>query len=149
MNEHGHEHTLGSSKELLKKYGFKITKQRLAVISAFTDGCHPLSPEEVYKKNNQKKVFDLATVYRTLAVFEKAGIVKRVDIRNGSAQYELVQSNHHHHHIVCTECGLVEGFELCNIAPVVKSVAKVSKKFSKISDHSLELFGLCNNCSKI
>lgn len=149
MHEHAHEHTQDSNKELLKKYGFKTTKQRLAVVSVFMDGCNPLSPEEVYKKVAKKDTLDLATVYRTLSAFEKAGILKRVDIRNGSAQYELVQgNNHHHHHIMCTSCGAIEGFAVCNIEPVLKSAAKVSKKFSNISDHSLELYGVCKGCDK-
>jgi Fur family ferric uptake transcriptional regulator len=73
--------------------------------------------------------------------------LKRVDLRKGSAYYEL-NSAHHHHHVVCTACGEIEGFELCGVEKLSKEVLAKSKKFKSVSAHSLELFGVCESCSK-
>ena len=88
-----------------------------------------------------------ATVYRTLSSFEEKGIIKRVDLRKDSLYYEL-SSAHHHHHIVCTGCGTIEDFESCQIEKVSDKVLSQSSKFSIIKEHSLELFGVCNTCTK-
>ena len=92
----------------------------------------------------KKSGMDLVTVYRTLASFEKAGIVKRVDLRADAVLYEL--NDEHHHHIVCTNCGTVEDFELCDMEALTKKIAQKSKHFKTIQEHTLELFGICTQC---
>ena len=135
----------------LKEHGLKATAPRLAVLEALggESGHAPRSAQDIHAalmKNAaaKKSGMDLVTVYRTLASFEKAGIVKRVDLRGDSVLYEL--NDEHHHHIVCTNCGTVEDFEMCDMEALTKKIAQKSKKFTTIREHTLELFGVCTQC---
>ena len=135
-------------KELLIEKGYKNTKARLVILEVFSKNHKPQSTEEIYKqirKTKEGKNINEATVYRTLADFTKNEILKRVDLRKDSVCYELVEKDHHHHHIVCTKCNKVEDFENKEIEKILINVVKKSN-FKKITEHSLELFGLCRTC---
>src|SRR5882724_1153047 len=97
-------------KSLLKEKGFKVTPGRLSILSILNKKHIPLSAEDIFKDLKGKKT-DYATVYRTLASFEKAGIIKRVDLHKDEVYFEIVGD--HHHHLVCTGCGTIEDFETC------------------------------------
>lgn len=131
---------------ILRKAGLKTTVPRLAILKVLEKDRLPVNAEHVHRKVGRLDVNE-ATVYRTLASFEKKGIVRRVDLRKDSAHYELASARHHHH-IVCTDCGTIEDFESCQIGKVSDRVLSQSSHFSVISEHALELFGLCNRCVK-
>jgi Fur family transcriptional regulator, ferric uptake regulator len=82
-----------------------------------------------------------------MSQFYDLGIIRRIDFREGFERFEF--QDHHHHHIVCTDCGQAEEFDLCEVEDISAHALKMSKKFKVIKDHSLELFGLCNKCSKV
>lgn len=143
--------------ETLKESGLKVTPTRLAILNVFSEGCKPVCAEDIYRRlvtdksgSNKKPgahaAANLVTVYRTLISFEMVGILSRVDLHKESAYYEL--ASHHHHHIVCTECGVVEGFDNCDVASISKKALRKSSKFSAIQQHSLEFFGVCKSCVK-
>jgi len=129
---------------LLKDKGLKVTHARLLIIDVFSDDCKPINAEHIFIKLKPKNI-NRVTIYRTLASFDKTEIIKKVDLRMDSTYYEL--AGNHHHHIVCTNCGKTEGFESCSIDQVSKMVLRKSPLFSTISQHSLELFGICKPCS--
>lgn len=131
---------------ILKKHDLKATAPRTALLSLLADKHAPMSAQDLHAKLPKTAPIDLVTVYRALESFQKAGIVKRVDLRTDSVLYEL--NDEHHHHIVCTECGLVEDFEMCDIELSVEKIARKSSGFASVRDHSLELFGVCNTCVK-
>ncbi len=140
---------------ILRSAGLKATPSRLALVAAFPKSCEPVNAEFLIKKISGKPSLsiDQATIYRNLAAFEKAHLIKRVDLHKDSAYYELSVAGghghaHHHHHMVCTACGLIEGFEACTVESITRSALSHSSKFKIIQDHSLELFGICNSCSK-
>jgi Fur family ferric uptake transcriptional regulator len=128
---------------ILKDHKLKVTPARIHILELFSEHCKPMNVEDIAKKLHGA---DVVTVYRTLQTFEKLKIVQQVDLRKGSVFYEL--TDHHHHHIVCTDCGKVEEFELCVVPEIEKSILKKSKSFKHISEHSLELFGVCKACVK-
>lgn len=130
---------------VLKRAGLKVTPARKAVLEAFSSDCKPINAESIHEKLKVKGS-NLVTVYRTLASLEASGILKRVDLRKGSAYYEL--ADHHHHHIICTGCGKTDSFEACDIETISKDVLRKSSLFKTISEHSLELYGMCKSCSK-
>lgn len=129
---------------VLKTSGFKTTPIRLAILEVFSHDCKPINAEYIHQKLKKQKV-NIVTIYRTLTSFENAGILKRVYLQKDSVYYEM--SGHHHHHIVCTDCGLVEGFDDCDLDNLSKKVLKSSDKFNTITKHSLELFGQCKKCN--
>jgi len=131
---------------ILKKADLKITPGRLLILEVFSLClCKPINAEDIHKKLKGKNM-NLVTIYRTLSSLEKSGILKRVDLRKGSVYYEM--TDHHHHHIVCTHCGKMESFEMCDVEKISDKVLQKSPLFKSIDQHSLELFGLCKSCSK-
>ncbi|MEY2664780.1 MAG: hypothetical protein RIT04_588 [Candidatus Parcubacteria bacterium] len=144
-----------NSAQTLKESGFKVTPARQAILSVFAEQHEPIDAEFIFKyiqraeKNTTRtgaaKDINLVTIYRTLTSLEKAGIVKRVDLRKGSISYELADT--HHHHIVCTSCGCIEDFDMCEVEGVARAVLKNSKNFIQVSQHSFELFGTCKKCA--
>ena len=134
--------------DLLETKNLKKTSIRIAVLDIFNRTKIPLDAKGLWEKLKKEKTLKNAnevTVYRTLAVFEEEGILKRVDLRKDSVYFEL--KTEHHHHIVCTNCDMVEDFENLEIEKVLGRIAAKSSKFINIKDHSLELFGLCKTCS--
>jgi Fe2+ or Zn2+ uptake regulation protein len=131
--------------KILKEKALKVTKPRLLILSVCASANGPLCAEDIHIKLQHEKI-NLTTVYRTLHSLEKADVLKRVDLHTDSVLYEL--PTHHHHHIVCTLCGLIEAFDECGMDSLVGNVVNDSKKFSTVQDHSLELFGICNACSR-
>jgi Fe2+ or Zn2+ uptake regulation protein len=129
----------------LKQAGLKVTPARLAILRVFSKACQPLSAEEIHRRTSGRRI-NLVTVYRTLASLEQSGLLRRVDLHTGPVHYELAA--HHHHHIVCTGCGEIEGFDFCDIGSLSRKALAHSAKFKLISQHSLELFGLCQSCVK-
>lgn len=128
--------------QLLKSKGYKITPARLAILETIRKAGSPQSAEDLSKKLRN---IDPVTVYRNLAILTKSGLLRQVDLRKDSLYFELADS--HHHHIVCTSCEKIEDFENKEIENMLNKIMKKSEKFIKITDHSLELFGVCKKCS--
>ncbi len=137
-------------KEQMKSKGYKLTPQRRAVLDVVieSEGKH-LSTEEVYdivKKDCPE--IGLATVYRTLQLLEKIGVVCKLNFDDGCNRYELVQADHphQHHHLICNICGVVEEVEDVLLESLEN---KVETKYSfKITNHDVKFYGICKKCSE-
>lgn len=137
-------------KEELKKEGYKLTPQRRAIVDTIVDneGKH-LTAEEIY--DEVKKVcpeIGLATVYRTILLLEKVGVVSRLYLNDGCSRYELVHSDetHRHHHLICEVCNKIIEVEddlLDNLE------GSIEKDYGfKILDHVVKFYGVCSDCQK-
>jgi Fur family ferric uptake transcriptional regulator len=105
---------------------------------------HHLSAEDIYRLLVEaKEEIGLATVYRVLAQFEAAGLIKRRHFESGQSVFELNHGDHHDH-LVCIECGRVEEFVDQAIEQRQAEIAK-SAGFSMI-EHSLNIYGICKSC---
>lgn len=133
--------------DLLKSLKLKATAARIAVIEVLSSSEKPLSVEMIAHAIKSKKI-NQVTIYRTIESLLKVDVISRVDLRQESVFYEFNNHHGHHHHIVCTECGIIEDFESCQIESLSAKILSQSKRFKTIKDHSFELFGLCNSCSK-
>ncbi len=129
---------------VLQKAGLKITPARREILAYIIELHTPCGAQDIARALKKKDI-DLVTIYRTLLSFEKAGIVRRVDLRTDAVVYEVATT--HHHHIVCTSCGMVEDFTDCDVSIRMKKIIRASKKFTSIQDHSFELFGTCGMCT--
>ena len=78
------------------------------------------------------------------AALEGAGIVRRCDFGDGIYRYEYNIGEMHHHHIVCRSCHKVEVLDFC-VVDVLERMAK-KRGYTRLT-HTLELFGLCPDCS--
>lgn len=88
---------------------------------------------------------DRASIYRTVALFEKLGIVQRLQI-GWKYKLELTDSFiHHHHHLSCSQCGKIVALpENADLEAALLALA-TSRGFSA-QDHQLEIRGLCGDC---
>lgn len=125
--------------QLCHEKGMRMTDQRRVVarvLSSSTD--HP-DVEEVHRR---ALVLDphisIATIYRTVRLFEEAGILDRHDFRKGRARYELV-SEGHHYHLINLETGEILEFQNTEIEQLQQQIAK--QLGFKLVDHRMELYG--------
>lgn len=132
----------------LKDAGLKITMPRVKVLQILEQSPdHHLSAENVYKALlDMGEDVGLATVYRVLTQFETAGLVSRHNFEGGHSVFELSQKEHHDH-LVCVKCGRVEEFMDELIEQRQQIIA--SKANFKMTDHSLNIYGLCPDCQSI
>lgn len=133
--------------EELKKAGLKVTLPRIKILQLLeTSKKRHISAEDIYKSLvAQNEDVGLATVYRVLTQFEKAGLVVRHRFDGEHSVFEL-QQEVHHDHLVCVDCGRVEEFIDQTIE---KRQAQVAKDFGyELTDHSLTLYGICVKCQE-
>lgn len=134
-----------SETQQLKDAGLKITLPRLKILQILESSpVHHLSAEDVYKQLiRADEAIGLATVYRVLTQFESAELVIRHHFEGGYSVFELAGTEHHDH-IVCLKCGRVEEFTDPDIEQRQRGIA--SKLGFELTDHKLNLFGLCVDC---
>ncbi len=120
--------------------GMKMTEQRRViarVLSAADD--HP-DVEEVHRRANEMDShISIATVYRTVRLFEEANILERHDFGDGRARYEEV-SEEHHDHLIDIQSGRVIEFQNQEIEALQEKIAQ--ENGMKLVGHRLELFGV-------
>jgi Fur family ferric uptake transcriptional regulator len=140
-----------ASKELKVLEGYinqnqlKITRQRRAVLKAFTECENHVSAEELYNMvSSAESKIGLATVYRTLALLTESGLASELDFGDGQKRYEHRYMHSHHDHMICTECGKIIEFNHPLIEKFQEKVAADNKFI--ITSHKLDLLGLCNEC---
>lgn len=89
---------------VLRDEGLKLTPQRLAVIELFDGGHHHWTPQSIFSTLEPSiPSLSLATVYNTVDLFEKVGLVKRVTARDGATYFDTHLGEHHH--AICENCG--------------------------------------------
>ncbi len=131
----------------LKKAGLKVTLPRIKILQILENASlHHMSAEDVYRVLlESSEDIGLATVYRVLTQFEEAGLVVRHNFAEGHSVFELDHGSHHDH-LVCVKCGRVEEF----IDPVIEERQQFVAKEAgyTITDHSLNIYGICGVCQK-
>jgi Fur family ferric uptake transcriptional regulator len=133
-------------KKQLHSMGSRATPGRLEVLSVLEKADRPLNVEEI-KKRLKGDSLDQATVYRIINALRDGGLIRQIDFLKTHAYFEL-SDKHDHHHLICVQCQKIEDFTGCNFQSIVQKALKNSKQFKTVTQHSLELFGLCNTCSK-
>ncbi len=120
--------------------GMKMTEQRriIARVLSVADD-HP-DVEEVYRRASElDSKISIATVYRTMRLFEDEGIVDRHDFGDGRARYEET-SEEHHDHLIDVKSGRVIEFHNAEIEALQERIAR--EHGLKLVDHRLELYGV-------
>jgi Fur family transcriptional regulator, ferric uptake regulator len=129
-----------SFKQLLKANGQSITKARLTVFEMLL-GQEPLTMGELAKRAGQ---VDRASVYRAVDLFERLGIVQRL---NTGWKYKLELTDKfagHHHHLTCTQCGRTIAMNELELEALIAKLA--AAHHFKPAAHQIEIQGLCNDC---
>ncbi|MCM8764790.1 MAG: transcriptional repressor, partial [Candidatus Omnitrophica bacterium] len=112
------------------------------------------SAEEIFLMAHRiNPTIGFATVYRTLDLLVRMGVIQKMDFGDGKARYEMAEASRkvpHHHHLFCTECGKV--IDYTEFTDEEKQLlAKVEKELSekyefKIKNHIIQFCGICKNC---
>lgn len=126
----------------LKKNKYSLTQARTLVFEALQDE-EPLSMSELLAKLDG--MIDRASLYRAITLFEKLGIVQRLQL-GWKYKIELADDfNFHHHHISCKNCGLTLPVrEDLTLEASIRTLA-MEYGFTEVT-HQLEMHGLCPRC---
>jgi len=120
--------------------GMRMTGQRRTIARAIAGSDDHPDVEELHRRAaNVDDNISIATVYRTVKLFEDAGILERHDFREGRARYEPV-TEEHHDHLIDMNSGDVIEFRNEEIEELQRAVAK--KLGYKLIDHRLELYAI-------
>ncbi len=132
------------SVEILRGAGMRATPGRIELIDVLAKEKGPLTVKEIQEK--LPRLLNEVTLYRALESLVEIGLVTHVDLQHGHAHFELAATRKHHHHLVCTGCGAIEDFVNETCESLLVNVAKKSTLFKVAVSHSMEIFGLCQNC---
>ena len=117
--------------------GVKLTEQRKIIAKIMSDSQDHPDVDELYKRASKiDSKISIATVYRTVKLFEEAGILVKHDFKAGKARYEI---NDDHNHLIDINSGEIVEFVDKDIEKLQYEVAK--KLGYKLVDHKLELYG--------
>ncbi len=137
--------------EKLRAKESKLTTRRELILKVLLEnnGKH-LSAEEVYNLvKREAPDVGLATVYRTLELFQEFDLIQTIDFGDGRKRYEFGTEsggNHHHHHLICIKCGsIIEVNE--DLLEELENRVSIKHNFT-VTDHQLKIFGVCDQCNK-
>lgn len=132
----------------LRADGQRYTPRRQALVELLAEVDQPLTIPQLLER---RRGMAQSSVYRNLAVLERAGVVHRILTTDEFARYELAEDlTEHHHHLICDTCGDITDFTLpTSIEHDLESaLAKVAKRSSySVEHHRLDLVGTCPRCA--
>jgi Fur family ferric uptake transcriptional regulator len=120
--------------------GMRMTEQRRVIARVLSDAQDHPDVEELHRRAHAVDPrISIATVYRTVRLFEEAGIISRLDFRDGRSRYEEA-SEAHHDHLIDMTTGKVIEFVDPEIEALQEAIAR--RLGYRLVDHRLELYGL-------
>jgi Fur family ferric uptake transcriptional regulator len=117
----------------------RMTRQRVSILAAIGAASRPLLPQEVLEAASATApALSIATVYRTVKLFEEAGILERHEFQGGRSRYETVADGHHDH-LIDIDTGDVIEFHDPELEDLQRRIAE--KLGYRLVDHRMELYG--------
>jgi Fur family ferric uptake transcriptional regulator len=144
-------YTADSLKSELNDRGWRLTPQRETILSIFQNlarGKH-LSAEDLYKllESESDHKISLSTIYRTLKLMARMGILRELELAEGHKHYELNQPHpYHHHHLLCVRCNKTIEFKNDSILKMGSKTAK--KEGYHLLDCQLTIHAVCPTCQR-
>ncbi len=140
-----------SKEDIFKKYldskKLKFTTERQAILDrVFANHKHFEADELLVDLRQNKLKISKATIYRTLSLLVKCGLLREVIFGERHTHYEQVYGHEHHDHLVCNECGKIIEFVDHRIERLQDEVCK--KNNFEPESHRLQIQGLCADCRK-
>ncbi|HYC91289.1 MAG TPA: transcriptional repressor [Thermoanaerobaculia bacterium] len=133
--------------DFLQGQGLKLTSERTALVrEIFSTHYHFEADELLFKMKEKNVKISRATVYRTLELLVKSGLVRRVHLGEDHYHYEHVSGNSHHDHLICTICGGVIEFHDEELERLQLAICE-KKKFTP-TFHNLQILGVCDACRR-
>jgi len=143
-------YTAGSLKAELNELGWRLTPQRETILNVFQHlprGQH-LSAEDLYDLlQDEGESISLSTIYRTLKLMARMGILRELELAEGHKHYELNQPYpHHHDHLICVRCNKTIEFKNDSILKICTLTAK--KEGYHLLDCQLTIHAVCPSCQR-
>ena len=136
---------LAQFEEFLNSRGLRLTRQRQQIVKSFLAKKEHVSAEELYLQvKKTAPEIGYTTVYRTLKLLAEADLAHARNFQDGFSRYEPAHHVEHHDHLVCRKCGSITEFTNEHIEKTQKNVAR--EHGFKITDHTLDIYGLCRDC---
>lgn len=134
-------------KRHLRDHNLPVTHQRLAVADIVFSADAHLSVEDIARALKRRGVkIGTATVYRTLDVLKRGGLIREHDFGEGFKRYEPAAGEEQHQHLICSECGRVVEFTNERLERMVALIAEEVE--FRPHRHRLEIYGLCRDCQR-
>ena len=133
----------------LSANGYRITLARRKIIKIFSITKRPISANEIITKLKAHGVkVNKTTVYREINFLLEQNVIRRLRIKQDKLYYE--SSLREHHHLICKRCDSILDIQHAELEMSINKLIKevdIRKGFS-IKEHSIEFYGLCNNCQQ-
>ena len=131
---------MNSIEEKCKNKGVRLTDQRKVIAKVMAETKDHPDVDELHKRISEiDKKISIATVYRTVKLFEESGILEKHDFKGGKARYEQLNESHHDHLIDIKTGEIIEFVD----DEIEKLQKKVAEKYGyTLIDHKLELYGV-------
>ena len=130
--------------EKLKKHGYRLTPQRMAVLKILTESKGHPTVEQVYEKVRVDfPMTSLATVYKTVTLLKEEGEILELGFAGGSSRYDAARP-YPHPHLICVRCQKI-------IDPEIQMLEEIPQELSQkygfeITNHRVDFFGVCPEC---
>jgi Fur family ferric uptake transcriptional regulator len=130
----------------LNELGYRMTPQRMMILSAVEKADDHISAEEIYAQvRSRYPHVNVSTVYRTLDLLKELGLVTETDMGDGRVRYHSIGKGQHHH-LVCEQCGETVDIEEAMLAPLG---TEIQQKYDfRVNMKHLAFFGLCSKCQQ-
>ena len=136
--------TVSRIERACRDQGIKMTVQRRVIARVLSDSDDHPDVQELHRRAVAiDDRISLATVYRTVRLFEEADILERHDFGDGLARYEE-SPEEHHDHLICLECDRIVEFEDDEIEALQDTLAQ--RHGFVLKRHKHELYGVCGDC---
>lgn len=133
--------------QFLATQGLKLTNERSALVrEIFSTHYHFEADELLFKMKEKNVKISRATIYRTLELLVRSGLVRRVHLGEDHYHYEYVSGNSHHDHLICTTCGTV--IEFNDPALEARQLEICERKKFTATFHNLQILGICDACRR-
>ena len=132
---------LSRIEQICREKGLKMTDQRRVIAQVLSESTDHPDVEVVHRRAAEiDSRVSIATVYRTVRLFEQAEILDRLDFGDGRARYEPSGERHHHHHLINLETGDVIEFENAQLEALKRKIAR--ELGYELVGERLELYGV-------
>jgi Fur family ferric uptake transcriptional regulator len=132
--------------DALNKQGYRLTPQRLMVVSAIEESDDHISAEEIYSQVVAKYPnVNISTVYRTLELLKRLGLVTETDLGGGRVRYHPADKGHHHH-LICQECGAMIDLDESLLEPLKDALLREHDFIADL--RHLAIHGRCVKCQR-
>lgn len=129
----------------LREHSLPVTTQREQVAEVVLESAGHLSVDDIEQRLREQHLhIGKATVYRTLDILARSGMITERDFGEGFRRYERVPGHPHHEHLICVRCGKVIEFTNDRLE---RLKALVAEEYGFLHHHHrLEIYGVCREC---